>query len=252
MTEAAGPRAPVIVLVGAQMGENIGAAARAMHNFALSELRLVRPRDGWPNPAAEATATEAAGHILAAAKLFNRLEEALGDIDLAFALTARDRYLQKAVVEPADCVEQLILWPGRAAIVFGSERAGLSTDEVALCDRIVTIPANPEFPSLNLAQAVALMCWEWQRAHPGQRRTRPALHPDARAATKGDLTGFFEHLEAELDRTEFLFPPAKRTQMVRTLRSMWTRAGLTYQEVQTLRGIVTALTRDYYRKDGKE
>jgi tRNA/rRNA methyltransferase len=247
--------APAVILADPQMGENIGAAARAMCNFGLSDLRIVRPRDGWPNPVAQAMATRGAAQVLDAARIFTRVEDALAGLTRVFAATARDRYMQKAILEPEACIAVCAAEAeagAQAGLLFGSERAGLENDDVSLADTILTIPCNPEFTSLNLAQSVAVVAYEWQKRAGGVTPASPALPPDIRMADRGDLIGLFEHLEAELDRVEFLYPPKKRPAMVRNIRNMWHRANLTYQDVQTIRGMITALTRTPKRRSSKE
>jgi tRNA/rRNA methyltransferase len=238
--------APAVVLADPQMGENIGAAARVMCNFGLSDLRIVRPRDGWPNPIAQAMATKGAAEVLNGARVFSRVEDALAGLTRVFAATARDRYMQKAIVEPEACIGACAAEAeagAQAGLLFGSERAGLENDDVSLADTILTIPCNPEFTSLNLAQSVAVLAYEWQKRMGGISVGAPALKETAQLANKDDLIGLFEHLERELDRVEFLFPAKKRPAMVRSIRAMWQRANLTYQDVQTIRGMITALTR---------
>lgn len=247
--------APAVILADPQMGENIGAAARAMCNFGLSDLRIVRPRDGWPNPVAQAMATRGAAGVLNGARVFDRVEDAVAGLTRVFAATARDRYMQKAIVEPEACIAACAVEArsgAQAGLLFGSERAGLENDDVSLADTILTIPCNPDFTSLNLAQSVAVVAYEWQKRMGGVAVTTPALKDGVRMADRADLVGLFEHLEAELDRVEFLFPPKKRPSMVRSIRNMWHRANLTYQDVQTLRGIVTALTRTPRRNVAKD
>lgn len=236
---------PAIILASPQLGENIGAAARVMLNFGLRDLRLVNPRDGWPNKKAEVMAA-GADAVLSATRVFASMEEAVADLGLVFATTGRDRLMSKRVATPDEAVGELAaeLAQKRACgIMFGAERMGLTNEEVVLADAILTVPSNPEFSSLNLAQSVAVVAYEWWRGtHDKPAFKVPAKYRRAQHANKEDLIGFFEHLERELDRTEFLFPPAKRPAMVQNLRNMWHRAELTYQEVQTLRGIVRSLT----------
>lgn len=245
--------APAVILADPQMGENIGAAARAMCNFGLSDLRIVRPRDGWPNPIAQAMATRGAADVLNAARVYSRVEDAVAGLTRVFAATARDRYMQKAILEPEACVAACAAEAqlgAQAGLLFGSERAGLENDDVSLADTILTIPCNPEFTSLNLAQSVAVVAYEWQKLAGRVSVAAPALKDGVRMAGRADLVGLFEHLEAELDRVEFLYPPKKRPSMVRNIRNMWHRANLTYQDVQTIRGIITALTRTPKRRGG--
>jgi tRNA/rRNA methyltransferase len=243
--------APAVILADPQMGENIGAAARVMCNFGLSDLRIVRPRDGWPSPIAQAMATRGAAAVLNGARVFDRVAEAVAGLTRVFAATARDRYMQKAIVEPEACIaacEEVARGGAQAGLLFGSERAGLANDDVALADTILTIPCNPDFTSLNLAQSVAVLAYEWQKLMGGVSVAAPALADDVRMANKEDLIGLFEQLEAELDRVEFLYPPKKRPAMIRNIRNMWHRANLTYQDVQTIRGMITALTRTPKRR----
>ena len=236
---------PAIILSHPQLGENIGAAARVMLNFGLTDLRLVNPRDGWPNEKANVMAVGAID-ILRNARLFERTEDAVADLGLIIATTGRDRLMSKRVVTPDDAVAELAaevkeLRP--CGVLFGAERTGLTNEEVILSDAILTVPTNPAFMSLNLAQSVAVLAYEWWKHTQEKPDFKvPTKFRRTRLANKEDLIGFFEHIEHELDRTEFLFPPAKREGMVQNLRNMWHRAELTYQEVQTLRGIVRALT----------
>lgn len=233
--------APAIILVEPQMAENIGAVARAMANFGLRDLRLVLPRDGWPNSRAYPMAA-GAGAILDAASVFGSLDAALQGISRAYAATGRDRAMNKAVLSAAEAGEraEAVLAEGQgAAFVFGAERAGLSNDDVVLCDAVLTIPTVPDFYSLNLAQAVIVCAYAWFSGARG--RAMPPAPSDTRPATKEELFAFFEHLERELDEAQFLFPPHKRPSMVRNLRNLWQRADLTEQDVRTLRGVITAL-----------
>ncbi len=246
---------PAIILSHPQLGENIGAAARVMLNFGLTDLRLVRPRDGWPNKKADAMAVGAVG-ILEKARVFATTEEAVADLGLIFATTGRDRLMSKRVSTPDEAVAELaaeLAQKRSCGILFGAERMGLMNEEVVLADAILTVPTNPEFASLNLAQSVAVVAYEWWKAtHDKPDFKVPAKYRRSQPANKADLIGFFEHIEGELDRAEFLFPPAKRPAMVQNLRNMWQRTGLTYQEVQTLRGIVRALTGGKKRRGKKD
>jgi tRNA/rRNA methyltransferase len=235
---------PAIILSEPQLGENIGACARAMANFGLSDLRLVKPRDGWPNPRAEAMAVGAAG-LIASAKVFNSVEDAIGPLRLVYASTARDRSMAKAVLTPAEAALRLreAAEGGIAtAVLFGNERAGLTNDEVALADCVITIPTDPNFSSLNLGQAVLLIGYEWFMAGDAT----PADHIDhgeSLPASREALIRLFEHLEEELEKGGFLFPPGNRPGMIRNLRNILHRAQLTDQEVRTLRGVIVALTK---------
>ncbi|MBI1210904.1 MAG: TrmJ/YjtD family RNA methyltransferase [Alphaproteobacteria bacterium] len=238
-------KGPAFILSHPQLGENIGAAARAMLNFGLTDLRLIRPREAWPNKKAEAMAVGAVS-VLEGARVFQSIEEAVADLGLVFATTGRDRLMSKRVATPDEAVPELaaeIAQDRKCGVLFGAERMGLTNEEVVLADAILTVPTNPKFASLNLAQSVAVVAYEWWKGtHDRPEFKVPAKFRRAKPANKEDLIGFFEHIEGELDRTEFLFPPDKRAAMVQNMRNMWQRAGLTYQEVQTLRGMVRALT----------
>jgi tRNA/rRNA methyltransferase len=232
---------PAVILVRPQLGENIGAVARAMLNFGLTELRLVAPRDGWPNPAAAAMASGADG-ILAEARVYGSLEAALADRHFAVATTARERELEKLVLEPAAAAGVLRTRHEAGegcALIFGPEAAGLTSDEAALADLLITIPTNPAFASLNLGQAVLILGYAWFNARPQARQVVRDIAPPA---DKAQLFGLFEHLERELERMGFLHPPEKKPAMTRNLRSMLTRARFTEQDIRTLRGVIAALT----------
>ena len=174
------------------------------------------------------------------------MEDAVADLGLVFATTGRDRLMSKRVATPDEAVAELageLAARRPCGVMFGAERMGLTNEELVLADAILTVPANPAFSSLNLAQSVAVVAYEWWKGtHDKPAFKVPAKYRRAKMANKEDLIGFFEHIERELDRTEFLFPPAKRPAMVQNLRNLWHRAALTYQEVQTLRGIVRSLT----------
>jgi tRNA/rRNA methyltransferase len=239
------PLAPAVILSEPQLGENIGACARAMANFGLSDLRLVSPRDGWPNEKAEAMAAGAAG-LIANARVFDNVEQAIGKLQLVYAATARDRTMAKPVLTPAEAARRLREAAAkgvRTGLLFGNERAGLSNDEVALADCIVTIPTDTAgFSSLNLGQAVLLLGYEWFKA--GDATLPEHIDQGAQLpATREELILLFEHLEEELERGGFLFPPGNRPGMIRSLRSILHRAQLTDQEVRTLRGVIVALTK---------
>ena len=232
---------PAIVLAAPQLGENIGAAARAMLNFGLDELRLVRPRDGWPNPAARANAAGAA-RVIDRAALFDSLESALADRRRVFATTARARDMAMRVVAPTAAAALLRAAARRGektAIVFGCESSGLDNDALALADATVAIPTAPECSSLNLAMAVLVLAWEWRRAAPDSDSR--AAEPPGRAARKADLFALFDHLEGALDSRGYFRPPEKRAVMARTLRALLQRARPSEQEVRTLRGVIRGL-----------
>ncbi|MEX1109168.1 MAG: RNA methyltransferase [Dongiaceae bacterium] len=234
--------APVIVLVQPQLGENIGMAARAMANCALTDLRLVRPRDGWPNEKSIANAA-GADAVLDAARVFDSTEAAIADLTEIYATTARSRGMVKRVLTPGAAVAAMRATAsagGRPGVLFGPERTGLNNDDVALADAVIAVPVNPGFTSLNLAQTVMIVGYEWFQAGadaPSEQLVATHTVP----ATKGDLHGFFEHLEHELDAAGFLAVPEKRPSMVRNIRNIFERAALTETEVKTLHGIISRL-----------
>ena len=234
--------APVVVLVNPQLGENIGMVARAMANFGLSELRLVDPRDGWPSETARAAAS-GADAVIDAATVHASTQSAVADLGLLLATTARPREMAKPVLDPKAAAERLatrIDAGEKAGILFGAERTGLENDDVALAEAVITFPTAPDFASLNLAQSVLLMGYEWFRTRKtasGRPRAPPPPHAD-----QEDVRRLFEHLEGELDAAGFLFPPEKRPTMVRNLRTIFLKAELTDQEVRSLRGVVKALS----------
>jgi tRNA/rRNA methyltransferase len=232
---------PVVILVEPQMGENIGAAARAMANFGLGRLRLVKPREEWPNPQARKMAS-GADRILDEAELFGTLEEAIADCSLVLATTARAHDQAKPVIDAGEAA--LLAAPRVAAgetvgILFGRERIGLENHEVALADRIVTLPVNPAFASLNLGQAVVIVAYEWFKlAGPGLPFAERDRSP---TASKQQLLAFFKAMEGELEKVEFFRPPDKRDTMQINLRNIFTRMALSQQDIRTLHGIITAI-----------
>lgn len=251
---------PAVILVRPQLGENIGTAARAMANFGLTELRLVAPRDGWPSESATAAAS-GADWIVDNAKIFDTVKEAVADLHRLYATTARPRDMVKPIMTPETAAEdalQTIESEQQVGFLFGAERAGLHNDDVAISDVVVMAPVNPKFASLNLAQAVLLMGYEWRRAtqNPSLGRKTAFDGPakeglnlrESRPATRDEIIGFCEHLERELDDSGFLRPPEKRPIMVRNLRSIFLRMGATEQEIKTLRGVVASLTRTHKRR----
>lgn len=233
---------PIVVLVEPQLGENIGMAARAMGNFGLTRLRLVKPRDGWPNMAAQRAAA-GADHILDKVELFDTVEAAVADCSLLFATTARAHDQAKPVVGPEGAARQIvseIAQQGTAAILFGRERAGLMNDEVALANRIITFPVNPGFASLNLAQAVLLMGYEWFKLATGE--VLPFGMPErSERASQHQMHAFFDNLVAELDKVEFLRPAEKRDVMLVNLRNIFSRMEPTKQDMHTLHGVIMAI-----------
>lgn len=233
---------PWIILVEPQLGENIGTAARAMANFGLSRLRLVRPREGWPSERAVAAAS-GADDVLEAAELFEDVEAATADLRFVFATTARAREVAKSVRGPEEAaviLKRLSVGGAATGILFGRERYGLTNEEVALSDEILTVPVDPTHNSLNIAQAVLIAAYEWRRAMTGGALPFAGAN-DQLPAEKADLVRLFEHLEAALDASGFLRPPEKRPHMVRSLRAMVQRARLSDQEVRTLRGVIASL-----------
>jgi len=228
---------PVIVLVRPQLGENIGKAARAMLNFGLTELRLVAPRDGWPNPAA-GPAAAGADVVLERAAVFATLAEAVADCPHVYATTVRKRGVTKPVVAPEEAARDIHAAAGRSALVFGPERSGLETDEVALARAILTVPINPQFASLNLAQAVILCAYEWSKTQALATPTAEQLLPPAPQA---DLEGMIAHFERLLEAKGYFFPEARAAATRRTLRTMLTKPAWNHLEVRTMRGVLSAL-----------
>jgi tRNA/rRNA methyltransferase len=238
---------PAIILAKPQLGENIGAAARAMANFGLSDLRLVAPRDGWPNKKAQALAANGSV-ILEAAKVFGTLGEALDDLQLVFATTARDRGTTKPVFTPAEAAKRLRAAGSiKTGLLFGNERAGLDNEEISLATAVITIP-TAEFASLNLGQAVLLNAYEWFRTGDETPPVRIEHRPLAVPATGEEMQRLFEHFESELLASGFLYPPDKAVATVHYLRAMLHRAELTNQDVQTLRGVIVALSKGKHRR----
>jgi tRNA/rRNA methyltransferase len=246
---------PAIILFEPQLGENIGFAARAMANFGLSELRLLAPRDGWPNDKARAAAA-GADAVIDGAKLYPSVEAAIADLNFLLATTARPRGMVKPVLTPKRAAAELAKRRGqgdRTGVLFGPERSGLDNDVVALADAIITAPVDPAFASLSLPQAVLLIAYEWlqaDRPHPSLGRATAHDGPAnegldlarTRPATRAELMGLFAHLEGELDQAGFLRPPEKRPTMIRAIRNMFHRMGATEQDVRTWRGIIAALS----------
>ena len=240
--------APIFILDHPQMGENIGAAARAMLNFGVSALRLVAPRDGWPNPKAGATAS-GASIVIDNASVFETLEDALADCRFVLATTARPREILLPVFSPMEAATAMaprIAGGERCAVLFGAERSGLENDAIVQADGIVSIPVNPAFASLNLAQAVLIVAYEWAKIDGRAPFESPLA--EAAPAPREDMERFHQHLEDELDAAGFFYPPEKRDVMTRNLRAAFQRAALTESEVRTLRGVVKALARGRGRR----
>jgi tRNA/rRNA methyltransferase len=249
------PHPPVVVLVNPQLGENIGMAARAMANFGLFELRLVDPREGWDREKALAAASGAA-ETIEKMSIFSTLQDALKDMNYVYATTARPRDMTKDVSTPEQAGLDMRARSTRnehVALLFGRERFGLTNDEVSFADMIITAPVNPAYASLNIAQAVLLVSYEWYKHEAtslGQQTPEldalkgPGLQmPGTRPATKDELYGFYGHIENELDASGFFKTDKLRPSVMRNLRNLFARANPSEQEVRTLRGIVTSLTR---------
>jgi len=234
---------PAVVLVQPQLGENIGMVARAMLNCGLMDLRLVSPRDGWPNPEASKTAS-GADAVLDNARVFATTADAIADLAHVFATTARARDMSKDVLTPRGAATEMraLCDQGvQAGVLFGREAVGLHNDDIALADSILMVPLNPGFTSLNLAQAVLLMGYEWFQSATQQPDDTYEVRLDTRRATKGELIGMFEHLENELTDCGFLGVEAKKPGMIRNLRNLFQRARMTEQEVRTMRGVIAGL-----------
>jgi tRNA/rRNA methyltransferase len=232
--------APVFILVRPQMGENIGAAARGMLNFGLEAMRVVAPRDGWPNPRAVAMAS-GAGRILDRAGLFPDVPAAIGDCHVVYATSARPRALTRPVLTPEAAMAEArghIAAGRRVGVLFGPERTGLETADILPAQAIVSVPVNPDFPSLNLAQCVLLVAYEWRRQVAGT-----VASPDLDLAPAVEVERLGDHFEERLEAAGFFFPPAKAPGMKANLRAMWARLGLTRAEVQTLHGILRQIAR---------
>ena len=235
---------PAFVLVRPQMGENIGASARGMWNFGLDGMRVVAPRDGWPNSRAVAMAS-GAGRLLDEARLFDTTAEAVADATWVLATTARDRDLTKPVYAPEEAMREArarIAAGGRVAVLFGPERAGLENDDIARANAIVSVPVNPAFPSLNLAQCVLLMGYEWRRAT-APAEGREIAWAGTEPATAIEVEKLSQHYEERLEAAGFFFPPEKAPAMKMTLRNLWSRMPLTRADVQTLHGVMRQMVR---------
>ena len=233
--------APAILLHTPQLGENIGAAARVMLNFGLTDLRLVSPRDGWPSASAEAMSAGALGSGVAVT-VFETLEAAISDLTFAVATTARPRGMEKPVMDAVGAVDVLRRHAGRCGVLFGGEKSGLPNEAVALCDAILTYPVNPGFASLNLAQAVGVFCHQWGAGEGLGGRFEGKDEGVGAPASREEVIGLFEHFESELERAGYFYPPEKTPVMINNLRNALIRAQWTQQEVQTFRGAIKALS----------
>ena len=228
---------PIIVLVRPQLGENIGKAARAMLNFGLTELRLVEPRDGWPNPAA-GPAASGADVLLEGAQVFATTAEAVADCSHVYATTVRKRGVTKPVLTPEEAAKAIHTQPGRSAILFGPERSGLETSDVALARAIITVPINPEFGSLNLAQAVILIAYEWSKSRSLVQPTEEDLLPPA---SQKEVEGLIEHFTKLLEPRGYFRPESRAEATRTTLRTVLTKPGWNHLEIRTLRGVLSSL-----------
>lgn len=229
-----------IILVGPQMGENIGAAARVMLNFGLTDLRIINPRDGWPNPKAEDMSAGALD-VIKNAKIFDNTADALEDITHLYATTARSRDMVKPVYTPRTAIDEITTLPAKqkAAILFGAERSGLNNEDVTLAKGIITIPVAPIYTSLNLAQAVCVVCYEYAAAASNDTPLQDPAHTKApTVATAREVDDTLRDLETALDKTEFFRVPEKKPRMIQNIRNMFTRNSYTEQEIRTLRGII--------------
>ena len=241
---------PSVVLVRPQMGENIGAAARGMWNFGLDRMRVVAPRDGWPSQKAVAMAS-GAGRLLDEAGHFDRVEDALSDAHFVLATTARPRGLTKPVLSPEEAMLQAAERISRGenvSIMFGPERSGLENEDIAQANAIVSVPVNPDFPSLNLAQCVLLLGYEWRRATENIQAETMEMAKTEWAET-GEIEKLYEHFETTLDQAGFFFPEAKAEGMKTNLRNLWSRMPLTRSDVQIFHGMMRQMVR-WKNRDG--
>ncbi|SEK94841.1 tRNA/rRNA methyltransferase [Roseovarius nanhaiticus] len=242
---------PSFVLVRPQMGENIGAAARAMWNFGLDRMRIVDPRDGWPNPAATAMAS-GAGRLLDEAQLAPDLPSALSDCHYVYATTARGRELTKPILSPEEAMQDAarrIADGQKVAVMFGPERSGLENEDVVRASAIITVPVNPDFPSLNLAQCVLLTAYEWRRASAAVPEGRVHMH-NTEWASQTEIEALAVHYEDRMQEAGFFYPDHKATSMRQTLRNFWSRMPLTQADTRLLHGILRQMVRWKDRGDG--
>ncbi len=237
---------PALILVRPQLGENIGAVARAMRNFGLNGLRLVSPRDGWPNAKAYEMATGDAKSVLDAAEIYQSVSAALHDIHRAYATTARVREMDKQMLAPSEAAlrcSQYIQLGERAAFVFGPERSGLSNEDLMLCDALVCIPTAGANASLNLAQSAVIMAYEWAQCRQREAPMPLTATPEAPPAAKSEWEGLFRQVEEALDHCGYFRTPQKKPLMWQNLRNILTRSSLSSQEIKTLRGMFRSLAR---------
>ena len=241
---------PAIVLVRPQLGENIGKAARAMLNFGLTDLRLVTPRDGWPNPSA-GPAASGADIVLEKARVFESVAEAVADCSHVYATTVRKRGLVMPVVTPEEAAREMRSQAQPSAILFGAERSGLETDDVAIAGKIITVPINKEFGSLNLAQAVILVAYEWSK-HGDYAMPTIGPEPEEPRATQGQLEGLIGQLEDALEAAGYYFPPDRTPATKNTIRTILTKTGWSEREVQAMRGVIRGLSDPRPRRGRRE
>ena len=247
---ATGVTTPVVILVRPQLGENIGMAARAMLNCGLSTLRLVAPRDGWPNPKAQRAAS-GADIVLEQTEVFGSVGEAVADLERVVATTARNRELTQRILTPRRAAAEMHGWIGQGdqvGVLFGPERTGLENDDMVHADTALSIPVNPQFSSLNIAQAVLLIAYEWTMAAedaPAERMSDHATRP----ANKEELANLFAHLERALDESGFLRNKAMRPAMVHNLRALLQRAAMTEQEARTFHGVIKYLAKNKHSEE---
>lgn len=221
-----------IILVEPQMGENIGAAARIMYNFGFNDLRIVNPRDGWQGTNVYDKAHEMSAHadwIIEKAKLFDSTEAAIADLEYVYAASARPRDMTKEVITPRE-----IELKGKTGFMFGRESNGLTNEQIMLANKIITIPVNPEYSSINISMSVGIICYEASQ--------QSLQKPEFEMATKADIDSLIKHFETELDKTDFFSVPRKKPGMMLNFSNIFTRSNLTAQEVRTLRGVIRALT----------
>lgn len=231
---------PIIILVRPQLGENIGKVARAMLNFGLTELRIIEPRDGWPNPSAGPSAA-GADIVLEKAQVYDDLASAVADCHHIYATTVRKRGVTKSVITPEKAAADIYETQGQSAILFGPERSGLESDDVTVAKAIITVPINPEFGSLNLAQAVILCAYEWSKT---QNLAMPSLNDIPPPAPQGELDGMIEQLYSALDNKGYFYPPERTGATQRTLRNILTKPSWNELEIRTLRGVINALDKE--------
>ena len=242
--------APVIVLVRPQLGENIGMAARAMLNCGLARLRLVAPRDGWPNDKAQRAAS-GADVVLENAEVFDSVADAVADLEHVVATTARNRELSQRILTARRAASEIRGWIGQGldvGILFGPERTGLENEDIVHADTALTIPLNPQFSSLNVAQAVLLVAYEWAASADTTPDDRMADHA-TRPATKQELQNLFDHLERALDQSGFLRNEAMRPSMVNNLRAFLQRSAMTEQEVRSFHGVIKYLAKQKHSEE---